>query len=280
MFEKSYISFFVFYFKLYRLDIQLSGIAARQGNESNSGKKFKPESTHDLIFKAGETNPANFLKIFEKCSDVKTEKEKLYKLRNFVNENDKPEFSTLYFKGDWQRARLTFLQKYSMEFTKNKKREIVISFENETSLRSFMARKMNALATYTTLSVENQLEVILPQLPDEIANIFIVEDKLSSSKSEILEFCDVIQEVCESVNTETSARPTPTSNSDMPIDIIQELEIFNFQEELESSDIGSTSTKSSGRGKIKRLSRSGRTAKIPRTISEELETSTDSEPDV
>lgn len=163
-FEKS-VQFFVFYSKFSRSVIQLSGIAARQSDhrsESKPGKKLKPESTHDLVFKAGESNPANFLKIFEKCSVVKTEKEKLYKLRNFVNENDKLEFSTIYFKGDWQRARITFLQKYSMEFTKNRKRELDFSFENETSLRSFVARKMNALATYTTLSVENQLEVILP----------------------------------------------------------------------------------------------------------------------
>lgn len=66
----------------------------------------------------------------------------------------------------------------------------------------------------------------------------------------------------------------------MPSNVIQELEIFNITEGIESSsETGSTSTNSSGRGKMKRLSRSGRPAKIPRTISEELDTSTDSEPD-
>ncbi|KAJ6634109.1 hypothetical protein Bhyg_17618 [Pseudolycoriella hygida] len=271
---------FVFKGRELKTFIQLSGITARQSdhrNESNPAKK-QSGSTHDLVFKVGETNPANFLNIFEKCSDVKTDKEKLFKLRNFVNENEKSEFSTLYLKGDWQNARLLFLQKYSMEFTKNKKRELDFSFENETDLRSFVSRKMIALATYTTLSVENQLEVILSQLPSEIANLFIVEDKLSSSKAEILEFCDVIQEVCDNAHTETSTRSTFTSNSDLPSSIVQELEIFNFQEEVESlSDTGSISTNSSGRGKMKRLSRSGRPAKIPRTISEGLETTTDSE---
>ncbi len=243
--------------------------------------RHQPQSTHDLVFKAGESNPANFLKKFEKCLDVKTEKDKLYKLRNFVNEDDKTEFSTLYFKGDWQKARLTFLRKYSMEFTKNRKRDLDFNFENETSLRSFVARKMNALSTYTTLSVENQLEVILPQLPNEIANIFIEEDKTYSSKNEILEFCDVIQEVCENThNDETSSRTTSTSNTDLLSNIAQELEIFDFQKSLSyTGSTSSTSTNSSGRGKKKRFSRSGRPAKIPRTISEEVETSTGSESD-
>lgn len=263
----------VSYFKFSRSGIELSGITASHREKSNPRKKGKSKSTDDLVFEAGKTNPAIFLKEFEKCYDVKTEKDKLYKLRNFVNENDRPEFSTLFFKSDWQRARSIFLKKYSLDFTENKKKKLCFSFEEERSLRSFVTRKMNALTMYTTLSVQNQLEVIL-ELPNEIANFFILEDKLNSTKAEILEFCDLVQEYSDSNNTRATS---PTTNSDVPSDVIQELEIFDFQEVDSLSDTGSTSTDSSVRGKVKRCSRSVRPVKIPRTISEELETSTNSD---
>lgn len=230
-----------------------------------------------MVFEAGKTNPAIFLEEFEKCHDVKTEKDKLYKLRNFVKENDKAMFSTLFFQNDWQRARSKFLERYSMEFTQNKKKALCFSFESEAGLRSFVERKMNAMASYTTLPTENQLEVILSELPNEVANIFIVENKLKCTKAEILEFCDVIQEGCDSTDTESS---TTVTGADSQSSIVQELEIFTFQEGIESSDTASTSTNSSGRvgrGKVKRSNRSGRPAKIPRTISEE--TFTDGESD-
>lgn len=237
-----------------------------------------------MVFRHGQTNPAIFLKSFENCSDVKSDKDKLYKLRNFVKENDKPEFSKLFFASDWQAARRAFLQKYSMEYTQNKKKDLDISYENEPSLRSFVSKKMVGLSTYTTLSVENQIEVILSELPNSIANSFIVEDKLNSTMEEILEYCDVIQEFIEDVNMEAEAvRSTPTNNHDtdssMPSSVVSELEIFTFQAGVESSsDTGSTSTNSSGhvgRGKIKKLSRGGRPAKIPKTISEGSESSSD-----
>lgn len=111
-----------------------------------------------------------------------------------------------------------------------------------------------------------------------------MEDKLNSTKEEILEFCDVIQEFVEDVNTdEASIRSTPTTHSDtnssIPSSVVNEFEIFTFQEGVETwSDTGSTSTNSSrrgGRGKVKKLSRPGRPAKIPKTISEGSETSSD-----
>lgn len=221
--------------------------------------------------------------MFEKCSDVTSDKDKLYKLRHFVNENDRPDFSKLFFEGDWQAARSMFLRKYSMEFTQNKQKELCLSYENELGLRSFVARKMNALSTYTTLSVQNQIEVILSELPNSIANSFIVEDKLNSTKEEILEFCDVIQEFIEDVNTEEAVRSTHTDNSDtnssIPSSVVNELEIFTFQDGVESSsDTGSTSTSSSrlmGRGKFKRLASGGRLPKIPKTILEGSDSSSD-----
>lgn len=271
------------YFKCSRIVIQLSGVTARQSDQSNPGKRVSTKSTRDLVFQVGKTNPANFLKCFEKCPDVKSEKDKIYKLRNFVNENDRPEFSKLFFKSDWQAARSKFLQKYSMEFTRNKQKDLNFSFENERGLRSFVSRKMDVLSTYTTLSIANQIEVILSELPNSIANSFIVEDKLNSTKEEILEFCDTIQEFVDDADTEASIDHNPTDNSDtnssIPSSVVQELEIFTFQDGIESlSDTGSTSTNSSrqgGRGKVKRLSHSGRPAKIPKTISEGTETSSD-----
>lgn len=99
-----------------------------------------------MVFEAGKSNPAIFLKIFEKSSDLKSEKDKLYKL-----------------------------------------------------------------------SVENQLEVVLSELPNQIANVFIVEDKLNCTRDEILDFCDVIQEFCESANVETSTQPAAMSTSDLGV---------------------------------------------------------------
>lgn len=157
-------------------------------------------------------------------------------MRNFVNENDKPVFSSFFFKNDWSTARATFLKNYSLAFTENKKKELCFRFEEESSLRSFVARKINAMSTYTTLPFENQLEIILSELPTEIANLFIVEDKLNETKADILVFCDLIQEYwenTESLNTEMTTLPTfpdvPGSN-----DVVQDLEIFDFQEGTES----------------------------------------------
>lgn len=129
--------------------IQLSDRAANCG-QSNGNQTKKPRGTDNLVFEG--TNPAIFLKMFEKCPDVKSDKDKLYKLRNFVRESDKSEFSTMFFKGDWQGARSTFLQKYSMEFTVNKNKELGLSFEKETSLRSFVAKK-NECNEYVHYSV-------------------------------------------------------------------------------------------------------------------------------
>lgn len=77
---------------------------------------------------------------------------------------------------------------------------------------------MSAMSMYTTLSKENQIEIILSELPNEIANMFIVEDKLNCTKAEILEFCDMIQELCEGQNPENSI---PTNNPVLPSNVIQ-----------------------------------------------------------
>lgn len=214
----------------------------------------------------GKTNPAIFLGEFEKCSDVKTEKDKLYKLRNFVDENDRPQFSTLFFKEDWVTARATFLKIYSLQFTENMVKELSFSFEEETSLRSFVAKKMNAMSTYTSLPLKNQLEIILSELPTQIANIFIAEDKLNKTKTEILEFCELFQEYCdytEDTNTETTILPT---SPDVPRrNGVQDLDVFEFQEGIESD--------------TRKRRRSGRPVNIPKTIAEKLRNTTDIDSD-
>lgn len=256
-------------------------IAGRQSKQSgqrcerNFSKKARLNSTEYLVFAPGRTNPAVFLKEFEQCCDVKTEKDKLYKIRNFVKEKDKPEFSTFYFKSDWQTARSTFLKMYSFEFTENKKKELCFTFDEETSLRSFVARKMKALSTYTTLSLEHQLEIILSELPNEISNFFITEDKVSAKKSEILEFCDLIGEYCKNIQTTSSAAHFEGSSQ-----AIQDLEIFNFQEGIESStETESTTTSSTVRSKVKNLRASGYGMKIPKTITEVWENTENSTTD-
>lgn len=61
-------------------------------SRGSTSTKNKSRSTDDLVFMIGKTNPAIFLFEFEKCSDVKIDKDKLFKIRNFVNQEDKQEF--------------------------------------------------------------------------------------------------------------------------------------------------------------------------------------------
>ncbi|KAJ6639423.1 hypothetical protein Bhyg_12167, partial [Pseudolycoriella hygida] len=199
---------FVFKGKELNTFIQLSGKTTNR----RSIERAKSKSTHDITFEVGKTNPATFLRDFEKCCDVKTDKDKLYKL---------PQFSTLFFKDDWVTARATFLKLYSTQFAENMVKDFRFSFEDEPSLLSFVERKMNALSAYTSLPLEYQLEIILSELPIQIANVFIAQDKLNRTKAEILEFCELLQEYCDySENTETTSLPT---SPDIPRNVVQDL---------------------------------------------------------
>lgn len=217
-------------------DIQLACI----DSPNSTRKRVTKSSKEDLVFTVGKSNPAIFLKEFENCDDTKTDKDKLFKIRNFVSPEDKPVFSMLFFKGDWPTARSTFLKKYSIAFTKNKKMELNFTFDEETTLRSFVFRKMKALSTYTRLSVESQLEVILNELPVEVSNLFIVHDKMNCTKIEILEFCDTIQEImddCDETekNVTLTADPDPNNGSQ----VIQDLGIFSCDSKT-ISEVGSS----------------------------------------
>lgn len=248
-------------------------LAGRGGTDQpNSSQKKDSKSSDDLVFAAGVTNPLNFLKEFEKCVDVQTDKDKLFKIRNFVNPDEKSEFSKYFFKGDWPSARFNFIKKYSLSFTLNKKRDLSFGFDKETGLRSFVHRKIKAMTMYTSLSLENQLEMILIELPDEISNQFIVHDKLHCKKEEVLEFCDSIQEFVEGL---TARNITPTAHlvPDAEDTVMQELEIFNYDpDESEASSVGSKQ-KPSTRGKAKGSRPVGRPRKILRRVAENSEIS-------
>lgn len=237
-------------------------------------RKTKAVTTDDLVFLVGKTNPAIFLVEFEKCMDVKLDKDKLFKIRNFVNEEDKNEFSTLFFKSDWPTSRMTFLKKYSYTFTENKKIELRVEFLKETNLRTFFVKKLNALSTYTTLTLNNQLEMILSELPNEISNLFLMDLKLNCTKKEILEFCDLMQEFVDRMHAETSGNIAPTTQPDQQSDIIQDMEIFNYHTDTQSEVEWSSGLSSSSARGHKRLKASrGRPKKTLKTIAEASETS-------
>lgn len=51
------------------------------GNQSKSDK-----TTDRLIFASGQSNPLLFLNHFEKCSDLKNDQDKMFKIRHFVDD--------------------------------------------------------------------------------------------------------------------------------------------------------------------------------------------------
>lgn len=159
-----------------------------------------------------------------------------------------------------------------MAYTENKKKELSFGFVEETTLRLFVQRKMKALSKYTSLSLHNQLEVILIDLPNEISNLIILKDILRGTKTEILEFCDSIQELVDDImKSESTTRTiTPTVDSETEErNVVQDMEIFEFDENIASDE---SSVKSKGRGKGLR----GRPRKTMKTISEDSESTDDS----
>lgn len=252
-------------------------ISSREADHIHTKRRKESNKSDDLVFIVGETNPLIFLNDFENCKDVTTEKEKLFKLRNFVNEEDKAEFSSLFFKCNWEAVRQTFLKKYAFTFTENKKKALNFGFFEETSLRSFVHRKMTALSTYTTLKLNNQMEMILAELPNEISNLFITNLKINASKSEILEFCESVQELVDGMNAETSASgnvtPTPQLEQQQQSEVVQDMEIFTYDSEVlseSSSELSSSSKRGRKSGGAISASRArGRPPKILKSIRED-----------
>ncbi|KAJ6624806.1 hypothetical protein Bhyg_03722 [Pseudolycoriella hygida] len=166
----------------------------------NEGIKRNGKKTKNIVFMSGITNPVRFLAQFEKCDDMKTDRDKLWRIRHFVDEQHKAEFSQLRFTSDWVTARRTFVEKYSVPFLENKKKEINIDFNKEPDLRSFVNRKLLGLSTYTTLAFVNQMEIILNDLPEELAYLFMVNEIFNCSADDLLDFCDSVQEVVDTHN--------------------------------------------------------------------------------
>ncbi|KAJ6648323.1 hypothetical protein Bhyg_03551 [Pseudolycoriella hygida] len=151
-------------------------IAGQQiGKNDIRKKKLSDKKTKRLVFISGESNPLMFLKEFESSTDVKTEKDKMYKLLDFVDECHRGEFTKLYFTRDWITIKSAFLKLYSLPFVENKKKELISDFEESESLRSFFERKLLSLSKFTTLPFINQVEMVINDLPVEVSAMFIVE---------------------------------------------------------------------------------------------------------
>lgn len=123
------------------------------------------------------------------------------------------------------------------------------TFDEKTSLRSFVVRKMKALSTYTRLSVENQLEIISNELPVEVSNLFIVHAKMNCTKADILEFCGTIQEIMEVKYDEPDKNVTLTANPTDRSQVIQDLEVFDYDSEI-MSEIDSSEMETSDLDKV------------------------------
>lgn len=59
-------------------------------------KDPKDRTANRLVFASGQTNPLLFLNDFEKCSDLKTDKDKMYKILHFVDECHKGNVKSLF----------------------------------------------------------------------------------------------------------------------------------------------------------------------------------------
>ncbi len=55
------------------------------------------------------------------------------------------------------------------------------------SLRSFVKRKFDSLTKYTTLPFINQMEIVLNELPNNIAHLFMVNEKFDCDKNDNLD---------------------------------------------------------------------------------------------
>lgn len=142
-----------------------------------------------------------------------------------------------------------FIIKYSLPFIESKKRHLKIQFGETSSLRSFVNQKFSGFATYTTLPLINQMEMILNELPTEVAHLFMVNEKFDCEKQDILDFCDSIEDVvANSIQGRQDIQDTE------PIqEPLNRMEVFQYDKnDTDGSDetIINRSSTSRGRGKI------------------------------
>lgn len=109
-------------------------------------------------------------------------------------------------------VRSSFLKMYSTSFAENKKRGLQINFDEETGLRSFVERKLGSLSTFTTMPLINQMEIVMNDLPVEISTLFITNEKMTSNKAEILDFCDSVVDLADTISEETGSSSRNTDN--------------------------------------------------------------------
>lgn len=149
------------------------------------------------------------------------------------------EFNQLCCTDDWPTVRIAFIKMFSLTFLMNQKRESNIDFNTEPSLRSFMNRKLSFLAKYTTMALSNQLEIVLNDLPNEVAGFLMKNVKLDSDKDDVLNFCDSIENQIALVQNQSSTlKNQPLEPEEYTTGTIAQLERSNeinsmsFAEEL------------------------------------------------
>lgn len=219
-----------------------------QSKKEASNSKSSYKYTDQMIFISGQTNPLLFLNEYEKCRDLNDDKEKMFKIRNFVDAPHKSEFNSMYFTSDWPRVRQTFIKKYSSSFTENKKRELSIDFNEETNLRSFVEQKLKSLSSYTTLPFLNQMEMVLAGLPNPISKLFLVNEIMTSSKTMILDFCDSIQDLVLTMREKTDE---PDKNHSKIQNPLNSLEMLAYDSELEYQNNSMATNEPGGSGSVK-----------------------------
>lgn len=141
-----------------------------------------------------------------------------------------------------------------------------IHFAEEPNLRTFVNQKFAIMAKYTTLPLINQMEIILNDLPSQVAIHFFLNEKFDCNKNDILDFCDAIQEIVE-YNIE---------DQDIQVNVnepLNRMEVFNYHiddVEVDNPDDGvsmslqaqsSSTIRGRGRGRGRGRVQSGRIEK-------------------
>lgn len=156
--------------------------------------------------------------------------------------------------------KIKFLKLYSLSFVQNKKRNLNIDFDETNSLRSFVELKLTSLSTFTTLPFVNQVEMVINDLPEQVSAAFIVNEKITGNKTEILNFCDTIQDVFETFTT-TNDRQNEADHA-QPSGSNMEMEIFTFEPKKRSVSEPSRGGRGSNRGvRGGKITKKGRPAK-------------------
>lgn len=160
-----------------------------------------------------------------------------------------------------------------------------IDFEESSTLRSFMERKLISLSKFTTLPFLNQMEIALNDLPIQISSLFILNEKMTCKKSEILDFCDSIEEFVSTLREKAKVGESVDENEQNPNHTEKQtdhpenrMEVFNFIPEYDpesSHRRGRARGRGGSRGRGGRaegtIKKRGRPSKKSKTIIEENE---------